>query len=431
MTLSPWVLLVAVAGCSGLMFGGVGAAATSTDSSSSSPNLSLFAKHYLQQQHGIDVGKDTADSVHRRLQTRACGDEIGRVKESELVALASFFLSVLLDAFGAAALLGNTLNLFTSSLRYDLVAYKVCGSCAEAEAFLSDQALSQDESVFGSFSSYCASDKYGYSAQHSALVFVPVITENTTETTNIVEGSLRSFVSMHLTRISVSKAPTEFWPTNLTEDLTLDGSTDSAVALITDYTDYLASLVAASSGVVTIMPDYIGYGASLDTHNRTYGYPPTYMQAAVTTWMATKQAIEEDTYGWSINDNNGGCTVMDSVVSLAGKSEGGYAAVAAAHGMQQAGVRVLSVDAGATSLDPGENLEFAIGTYRYVPIYYLYILYDCLWILFRIKTWTVSSPFCFYYCYCDRIVRYWSRYSCNEQCVVLSCYPLHRFCRVH
>jgi hypothetical protein len=400
MTLSPLVLFAAVVGCCGLLsVEGVGAAAT--DSSSSTPNLSWETKHDLgglkqqqqqQQQHGFD-DKDT-DSFHRGLQTRACGDEIGRVTQSEMRALASTVFNYVLTQAGAPGLLETTLKLFTSSLRYDVVAYKVCGSCAETQASLSDQALLQDESVFGSFSSYCASDKYGYSAKHSALVFVPVTTDTTatatarTDTTKIVEGSLRSFVSMHMAKVSVSGAPTQEWPTTtITEALTLAESDDNIEMLVT-YINYLAPLLATGSGTVTIVPDYIGYGASLETHNRTYAYPPTYMQAAVTTWMATKQAIEQDTYGWSINDGSG-CTVMDAVVSVAGLTEGGYAAIAAAPAMQQAGLRVLSISAGATFLDPGEQMEFAIGMYHF------------MWIILWVKTWAVTSPFVFFRCcYC-------------------------------
>jgi hypothetical protein len=373
MTLSPWVLLATVAGCCGLMFGEAGAAVT-PDSSSLRPNLSSAAKHNMsglkQQQHVF--GAKNKDSFNRRLQTRACGDEIGRVTKSETRALASAVLAYLLGE--APGLVETTLNYFTKSLRYDVVAYKVCGSCAATQKSLSEEALLQKESVFGSFSSYCGTDKYGYSAQHSALVFVPVTSDTTTATTTatgrserdkLVEGSLRSFVSMHITKVSVSEAPTQAWPTiSLTEALTLAESDENFDMLVT-YTTYLAALVAAGSGAVTIEPDYIGYGASVNTHNRTYGYSPTYMQAAVTSWMATKQAIEQDTYEWSINDGTG-CTVMDSVVSVAGTSEGGYAAIAAGPALQQAGVRVLSINAGATFLDPGEQIEFVIGMSWYI-----------------------------------------------------------------
>jgi hypothetical protein len=367
--LSPsWVLLAAVACCCGLMAGEVGAA---VDVNVAPDLRSIYAKHMLSgstsrgfdaKDNDIDIDEDT---IHRRLESHACGDEIGLVTQVEMKALASTLLTVLLTQFGAINLLENTLNYFASSLRYDVMAYKVCGSCAETEAMLSQEALLQDESVFGSFASYCGSDKFGYSAQHSALVFVPVTTDPATSVSTVAEGSLRSFVNMHVTLASVSDAPTELWPTNLTDALT-GGDDDSAAAvaeILADYFDFLAPLVAAGSGAVSILPDYVGFGASVSTHNRTYAYPPTYQQAAVTSWMATKAAMEQDTYGWSssLQDGAGGCTTMDFVVSVSGVSEGGNAAIAAAPGLQQAGVRVLSISAGATFLDPGEQLEFSIG----------------------------------------------------------------------
>jgi hypothetical protein len=362
MARSPGILLAAVAGCCALTFRGA-------DASSSMPNLSVAAKHYLsglkqQQQHGF--GAEDTDSFNRRLQTRACGEEIGRVTELETRALTSALLTYILEET-APGLHETSLKLFTTSLRYDVVVYKVCGSCAKTQASLSEQALLQEESVFGSFSSYCGNDKYGYSAQHSALVFVPVTANTTTADATarsgmntILEGSLRSFISMHITKVSVSGAPTQAWPSiSLTEALTLTESDENFDMLLT-YATFHTSLMAAGSGAVTIEPDYIGYGESRETHNRTYAYPPTYMQAAVTSWMATKEAIEQDTYGWSINAGNG-CTVMDPVVSVAGTSEGGYAAIAVGPALQQAGVRVLSINAGATFLDPGEQIEFVIG----------------------------------------------------------------------
>jgi hypothetical protein len=61
--------------------------------------------------------------------------------------------------------------------------------------------------------------------------------------------------------------------------------------------------------------------------------------------------------------------MMDSVVSVAGVSEGGNAAISAAPALQEAGVRVLSISAGATSLDPGEQFEFFIGMYQHLLVY--------------------------------------------------------------
>jgi hypothetical protein len=85
---------------------------------------------------------------------------------------------------------------------------------------------------------------------------------------------------MHVTKVSVTDAPTQVWPTNLTELLTLAGDI-SDDEIETKYSDYITPLVAASSGAVSILPDYIGYGVSPETHKRNFAYPPTHTQTAV------------------------------------------------------------------------------------------------------------------------------------------------------
>lgn len=375
MSLSRLVFLVALFIGSCELFGVVCANAdhTDTDAGSSTPNLSWAAKHFLglssrQHQHQQQQDDPQEDTLNRRLQSRACGAEIGRVSVTDLEALFTTFLGAILERAGAPQFLDFAAAQLTASLRYNIVAYKLCGSCADTEAWLlqrsgSEDVLQQDETVFGAYGSYCGSDKYGYSAQHSALVFLPVDIEtgNTSDTrmdmdfdnTNIVEGSLRSLVAMHYTLFTVTNAPTEFWPTNLTQAVDEAGSVEETLL---QFSDYIAPLVATSSGAVGVLPDYIGYGASLATHNRTFSLPQSYMQAAVSGWVAAKMFVEELT---------GGCTVLDSVVSVSGQSEGGSAAISAAPAFQLLGMRVRSINAGAASLDLGLQFEFAVGMYTH------------------------------------------------------------------
>jgi hypothetical protein len=60
----------------------------------------------------------------------------------------------------------------TLPTRCATMSYKVCGSCAETQATLGTSVVARRESVLAL--SRVTGDKYGYSAQHSALVFVPV-----------------------------------------------------------------------------------------------------------------------------------------------------------------------------------------------------------------------------------------------------------------
>jgi hypothetical protein len=70
--------------------------------------------------------------------------------------------------------------------------------------------------------------------------------------------------------------------------------------------------------------------------------------------------------------NGNGCNMMDSVVSVAGVSEGGNAVISAAPALQEAGARIV-ISAGATSLiRASSEFEFFIGMYQHL------LVYDCL-----------------------------------------------------
>jgi hypothetical protein len=71
-----------------------------------------------------------------------------------------------------------------------------------------------------------------------------------------------------------------------------------------------------------------------------------------------KQAIEQDIYGWSVNNGNG-CTMMDSVVSVAGVSEGGNAAFLP-HPPCKRQECAYCLSCGRYLVDPGEQFEFFI-----------------------------------------------------------------------
>ena len=76
------------------------------------------------------------------------------------------------------------------------------------------------------------------------------------------------------------------------------------------------------------------------------------MQAAVVSWVAATKWLDEYSEG---------CTTAEPTVTIAGVSEGGYAAIPTAIALEQIGLRVLSVDAGAAPLDPEAAVSFAVG----------------------------------------------------------------------
>lgn len=97
-----------------------------------------------------------------------------------------------------------------------------------------------------------------------------------------------------------------------------------------------------------MIPDNIGYGESLETHNRTYFYHESYMQAATVSWFATQDLVKNMT-----NE----CTLLEKTITVQGASEGAYAAVATAQSFQNLGFTVLRTFPGAVVFSLEQQLR--------------------------------------------------------------------------
>jgi hypothetical protein len=104
---------------------------------------------------------------------------------------------------------------------------------------------------------------------------------------------------------------------------------------------------------VTILPDHIGFGA---WSTRTIvPLPPPTSASRRDELDGQKQAIEQDIYGWSVNNGNG-CTMMDSVVSVGVLVKEGTRHFC----RTRLGAGVLAVS-GRYLVDPGEqSFEFSL-----------------------------------------------------------------------
>jgi hypothetical protein len=110
-------------------------------------------------------------------------------------------------------------------------------------------------------------------------------------------------------------------------------------------------MTAASAGMISIMPDYLGYGESLLTHNRTIGHIPHYQQAAIVSWRWTQLWLQNLTQG---------CTVLEDVATINGFSEGGFASLSSAAMFDEMGVRVLKLFVNAPFLDMESQTLFMV-----------------------------------------------------------------------
>ena len=141
---------------------------------------------------------------------------------------------------------------------------------------------------------------------YSALVFAPV----NLETDTLVPGSFQGFVSAPSTRQGVELSATESWPTDfsLVLDKVKTGEISDASFLFV-YETMLAPVIAAASGAISVVPDYLGYGESY-TYNRAYYTKLPYQQSISLSWLAAKKFIAETASG---------CTVLEDSLLANGK----------------------------------------------------------------------------------------------------------------
>lgn len=271
--------------------------------------------------------------------TRPCNAEIGRIPKSELATV----LQMLLAVFLPSSLLSQVLPSMTAGIVYDVAVYKVCGSCQDFFASSSSPP------------SYCQSTTYGYDANHSSIVFLPL--QNVVSDAPIL-GQLRAVFSFHGATLNADEAPSQLWPSNLGLTLAqLNTSSPTDIAnFVGNIAPSLATSLGAAAGAIGIGPDYIGYGSTMNTHNRSFADPVLYQQAAMTGWYATQQLLQNLTQASN-------CTVLLPLVTTTGYSEGGFASIAATDAMVRSGLHVLSSHTGEPFLDMDREGAWVVLSY--------------------------------------------------------------------
>ena len=284
---------------------------------------------------------------HRKTAaTRVCDEVIGISQTNEIADLATYFINEVLSQSNLTNSLQPALRVLLNAVQYNVKAIKICGTCTA----INDVMDTSNE--YGSFNSYCGNDIYGYNAQHSALLFIPVV--NGTEDT-ISIGEYKGFVSMHTLELDATKSPSETWPTNLNE--TLDNLSNDQEQLFNLFSPFLDAIMAAATGAIAIIPDYIGYGETQTSYNRTAFYEPSYMQAAIVSYYAAQQYVRTITES---------CSILGNELAISGASEGSFGAVSATIAFQRMGKTISDVFLGVPILNLEANLMFIIGTCLFI-----------------------------------------------------------------
>lgn len=98
----------------------------------------------------------------------------------------------------------------------------------------------------------------------------------------------------------------------------------------------LVALIVGASGLASIAPDNVGFGASSD-YFKGYIHKTQYQTAAMPLYMKTKRIVAQET----------NCaTELSNDVVLHGYSEGGYGALATAQALESYGADIVRVNAG-------------------------------------------------------------------------------------
>jgi hypothetical protein len=186
-----------------------------------------------------------------------------------------------------------------------------------------------------------------YLQDHSALVFLPV----DPATGEVFKASIRAIFSGHSGTLLdvVAAAPTEIWPSNMTEFL----ATNSPDDILASTMDYLVAAVGAASGAIVVNPDFIGYGESAE-YNRTDLAAMPYAQSFALSWFATQKYVANSTAG---------CSELENVVTVSGYSEGGYAALPGSFALQQLGVTIWGAFPGGAPFEEASLMPL-LGTFE-------------------------------------------------------------------
>jgi hypothetical protein len=192
--------------------------------------------------------------------------------------------------------------------RYGVQIRIVCASCQEIMSTL-------DSTTSTSLQDICGSNVYGANANMSGLVMVPL----TADASNLAPGTMKGVVYCHGT-------DTNSWPS-----IYYQGPTNTSVETLQ------FAAVVSLGGSVAILPDYMGFGASQGTVYKGYTVLKSYQTSFIPLWYQTQSLVAQES----------NCsTILSNEAAVVGYSEGGYASVAVAQSMVQAGIQVLHVDSG-------------------------------------------------------------------------------------
>jgi hypothetical protein len=273
--------------------------------------------------------------------SRSCGDIISIATVEEIQGAAKSLMNAFLNDSSTVLLVVNILQ---DMVQYDVQAQVVCGSCQDV---VIDQSSSTDDTYTTDRfkpSFYCDESQFASNITYSNLLLIPI--DPTTNSS--AQGILKSHVFLHSYRGDEQfGAPSEFWLDDI--GALISNDTQALADIFTNFYDGFSSLFIASSGVVVVAPDYLGYGQSYQSP-KGFAIVDLYQQAVAVGFLQSKQIVEST-----------GCTVLSKETSTSGYSEGGIASVVAALTLEGLGQKILYVGSGGAPYQISLQMLHSIG----------------------------------------------------------------------
>lgn len=281
---------------------------------------------------------------------RECNELIGVVTSDEIKQLGRLHLEPYYATSNDPLLIDVSLGIIYLPARFNVAIYKSCSSCESMDVtYLNRLQLLPVYHTNG----YCSiTDSLAYSSVASSLVMIPidpnvVITNETTSDViqdAILNGyTMRAFLSLRPTRFDYAAAPTVFFPSNVTEFIKENQLKNYTAAIRQLIVDYIPALLATSSGSIGIVPDYLGFGTSEVTANRTFMLGEYYDIAGAIGFLGARDLVTNIT-------NN--CSSIDMVsVTIHGIEDGAYGATLIAYALRQFSVLTTTLFLSGGPLD--------------------------------------------------------------------------------
>lgn len=222
---------------------------------------------------------------------------------------------------------------------YGIQVIKICGKCSD---------------YAGLYEGVCEAHHYATGILHSGLALLPLQRDST----RLVRGTRPVTILHHGTQPSNLLVPSNLW---------------NATATDPDGLVLFGTLFTSMTATISLLPDFTGYGESRDTAYRAYIVQQAYATATLPLYW------ELQSYLQNVSDCK---TAAAESLAIVGYSEGGYAAVALAHVLQEylPHYDIIQVRAGGAPLKIStQQLKFLVsqvlnGTFDYKRRYYVALL---------------------------------------------------------